>query len=68
MPEPTYWTISPARARGPIEVSYPGNPKSAQDHHRLHGEGPAGECLRGHKKRAPIVDTRNVDGAQGKCL
>jgi len=57
-----------AKQNARAEVSYPRKPKSAQDHHRLCGAGAAGECLREQKKRAPIVDTRNVEGGQGKCL
>jgi len=54
-----------------IELSYPRDPKVTHDHYRWSRKGQSCRDLRGQlgtRKEAPIVDTRNVEGAQGNCL
>jgi len=60
-----------AHAREVDKVSYSGDPKVTQNHCRWSNRGQSCGDLGGQlskKKKASIIDTRNVEGAQDKCL
>ncbi|XP_068464232.1 uncharacterized protein [Phaseolus vulgaris] len=60
-----------AHAREVDKVSYSGDPKVTQNHCRWSNRGQSCGDLGGRlskKKKASIIDTRNVEGAQDKCL